>query len=277
MAQTANRLAKLGYAAIGFDYPYHKNGPRSERLGETKVFIEWIYQMLLDLRPVDGRPLYLWGHSFGPEVIAGLLYAHPEIADGVVFLSPGPFNKELDTWVETKTSQMIKQWPGTKLNEAGGQWAGRVKSGATWSRVPHSPGDPTRHGPRLRIPVGDEDEYFPGPLDEKGMPVGTPYYPIKRSCRVFANAVITIEPGIGHRLFDHDDAEGRNVMMRELLALDGIDALPATLKAIESQHDENTPRWMSWRSVIRGIFLRVLSTLEWWRGRMAEIFDRNGH
>jgi hypothetical protein len=38
---------------------------------------------------------------------------------------------------------------------------------------------------------------------------------------MFQNATITVEPGIGHYLFEHLDRNGHNVVLRELLAVDG--------------------------------------------------------
>jgi pimeloyl-ACP methyl ester carboxylesterase len=225
-----NTLSRLGYSAIAIDMPFHAEGPRGEKYKQSSEFMEWVKKIVTEAKK-SGKPVYLAGHSFGPDVILEFISRYPKLADGVVGLSPASFTKELDRWYENFTTKM-KFGGDVPENAPGGEWAYLMSKQFAWSK--HKLADPTKVNPdmRVRILSGDREEYVPAPLDKETYAVvGRNTYdvsvPLKK---LFSNATITIEPGIGHYLFDHVDASGMNVVLRELLAVDGQVATKDFLK-----------------------------------------------
>lgn len=225
-----NQVAKLGYSAVSIDLPFHAAGPRHPKYNDSFTFMEWLKAIVMELKK-SGKPVYLAGHSFGPDVIFEFVTRYPKLVDGVVGLSPASFTKELERWYEQYTSKM--SFGGdVASNDAGGQWAYQVSRGFLWSkgRLP----DPTLVNPNLKMRIlsGNMEEYVPAPLDPQTLKLlGPNTYDISVPLRQrFQKAEITIEPGIGHYLFEHRDAQGNNVVLRELLAIDGVTMSKDNLK-----------------------------------------------
>lgn len=225
-----NTLGKLGYSAIAVDMPFHAEGPRHARYNRVNDFMEWLRPIVLEAK-ASGKPVYLAGHSFGPDVILEFVSRNPRLVDGVVAMSPASFTKELDQWYQQNTSRM--NFGGDVApNEAGGLWAGRISSQFLWSRgrLP----DPTQINPNLKIRVlsGNREEYVPAPLDPVSLKViGDNTYDISVPLKkIFSRAEVVIEPNIGHYLFDHVDRNGYNVVLRELLAVDGVQISKQTIR-----------------------------------------------
>lgn len=225
-----NTLAKLGYSSIAVDMPFHNNGPRDEKFKNAFYFMEWVKQIVLEAKKYN-LPIYLAGHSFGPDVILEFAARYPKLIDGVVALSPAAFNKELQKWYENYTTKM-KFGGDVPANDEGGHWAWLVSQQFLWSKGRLA--DPTVVNKNLKIRIlsGDREEYVEAPLHpETLLPIGQNTYDISVPLlRLLKNSVVTIEPGIGHYLFDHLDATGINVVTRELLLVAGED--PKRIKAI---------------------------------------------
>lgn len=215
-----NKLANLGYSSMSFDMPFHAEGPTKDQFRNADYFMKWVRQVLEPAR-ASGKPVYLVGHSFGPDVIAEYLYRFPFDVQGAALLSPASFNKTLQEWYRTKTSKMSF---GGDVAEStlGGQWAGTVSEGFTWARS-GGHGDPTvvNHDLKVEILSGDREEYVPAPVGGKnGTPIGKNTYDMERALRpLFRGAHIVIEPGIGHYLFNHNDRTGANVVSRTIYSL----------------------------------------------------------
>jgi len=212
-----NTVAKLGYTGISIDLPFHAFGPRDEAFKNPDHFMEWLRNIVRDIEK-SGKPIIMVGHSFGPDAILEFDTRYPKVLAGYAAISPASFTKELDKWYQNYTTKMSFGGDVAE-NEAGGIWAGAVSSKFLWHKSKLA--DPTVINPnkRARILSGNREEYVPAPLGGPGnTPIGENTYDVSVPLRkMFKNAVITIEPGIGHYLFDHVDANGYNVVTREVM------------------------------------------------------------
>lgn len=228
-----NALANLGFAAVSVDLPFHGEGPRDPSFNNSNHFMEWVRAIVLEAKK-SGKPVYLAGHSFGPDVILEFAARYPKTIDGVVALSPAGFTKTLANWYDNFTSKM-KFGGDVAENDDGGIWAAVMSKQFLWSRQKLA--DPTQVNPNLKIRIlsGDREEYVPAPLGGEGnTPIGTNTYDVTAPLmKMFKNATVTIEPNIGHYLFEHLDRHGHNVVMRELLMV--ADLHPSQLKTLTEQ------------------------------------------
>jgi pimeloyl-ACP methyl ester carboxylesterase len=230
-----NTLANLGYSGISFDMPFHGQGPRSEAFNDSKYFMEWVRSIVLEARK-SGKPIYLVGHSFGPDVALEFATRYPKIVDGVAGLSPAGYTKELSKWYDNVTSKM-NFGGNVASNDAGGVWAGTMSNQFLWAKKKLA--DPTVINPNMRVRIlsGNLEEYVPGPTSGEGDALkvaGPNTYDVRVPLSsFFRNAVITVEPGVGHYLFDHVDSDGLHVVTRELLLTAGED--PHQIKKITEQ------------------------------------------
>lgn len=220
-----NSLAKMGYSALSFDLPFHKDGSRNPALARTEAFSDYLDKLINKVRQ-PGQPVYLVGHSFGPDVMAEYITRHPHGVDGVVMLSPGSFDKPTKKWFEDQTVYMTRIFGDVEPNNFGGRWASMVTNERTWNNLKaKGRQDPTEVNPKLKVHVisGDREEYIPGPLDAEGYPNSEPRsYDVEQVFKTyFKNAEVTIEPGVGHYIFAHTDAEGQDVVLRSILKVNG--------------------------------------------------------
>jgi hypothetical protein len=218
-----NTLAKLGYSVVSFDLPFHREGSRNPNLAKTAEFSAYLDKMIASLRQ-PGQKVILVGHSFGPDLISEYITRHPHGVDSAVLISPGSFDKTTAKWYTEKTSKM--NFGDVEPNEAGGRWASMVTNESTWKK-PDAPGrvDPTVANPKLKIHVvsGDREEYVPGKLNANGSPTADPReYDVEKVYKgYFKNVDVTIEPGVGHYIFAHQDAHGQDVVLRSILKANG--------------------------------------------------------
>ncbi len=212
-----NTLAKLGFSAVSFDMPFHANGSKNKKMNDSNYFMEWARKIILEVKK-SGKPVILAGHSFGPDVIFELITRYPYLADGVVGLSPASFNKELSKWYDEKTSKM-NFGGAVSENIDGGQWAYSVSKQFLWSKNKLADPSVVNKNLKIRILSGNREEYVPAPVGGvNGTPIGDNTYDISVPLlAAFKNAKVTVEPGIGHYLFDHLDETGTNVVFRELI------------------------------------------------------------
>ena len=223
-AMKMNRLALMGYTAIGFDLPFHQDGSQNPELYDSAKFVDYLHDVIQTLRP-GGKPVYFVGHSYGPELISELLTRYPRLAQGAALISPGGVDEVTQRWYEEKTLKMpfMRMTPAEE-NEAGAAWADRVTRNFIWNKIEKRP-DPTLVNPKLKVHVlyGDREEYVPGPLNPDGSPAPVPrtYDLCKVYKKIFRNAKCTVEPGVGHYIFEFKDVNGQDVIMRTLLDLAG--------------------------------------------------------
>jgi pimeloyl-ACP methyl ester carboxylesterase len=258
-----NKLANIGVSAMSFDMPFHGEGPIRDQFYKTDYFMNWVRQVIQPALQ-SGKPVYLVGHSFGPDVIAEYLYRFPNDVQGAALLSPASFNKTLEEWYQKKTSKM--KFGDVAGNTMAGQWAYRVAQGFTWSKSQGS-GDPTIANQNLKVEilVGDREEYVPAPVGgPKKTPIGKNTYDMEKALRpFFKNAHITIEPGIGHYLFNHSDASGKNVVSRTIYDLIGFDYGQEKAKASEIAASKSArPYWVQLNYKMRSddVFMAYLKS-----------------
>lgn len=217
-----NILAKLGFSSLSFDLPFHGDGPMSHKYDDVNFFMNWIHSIVQEVKKA-GKPVYLVGHSFGPDVIAEYITRFPFGVHGALLMSPAGFNKVLSNWYDKKTSKM--NFGGdVQENDAGGTWAGLMSSQFLWNKF--SLADPTQVNPYLKVHLlsGDREEYAPAPVGgPKKTPIGPNTYNIGNALKVFFKKVsIVIEIGVGHYIFSHTDANGFNAVTREILRVAGF-------------------------------------------------------
>ena len=218
-----NALAKMGYSSLSFDMPFHALGSRNPALADSANYAKYMDEIIQKYRQ-PGQKVILVGHSFGPDVIAEYITRYPQGVDSAVLISPGSFDKVTKRWYEEKTSKM--DFGETEMNDAGGRWAGMVTNAKIWDK-PNAPGrvDPTVANKDLDVYVisGDREEYVPGPLDHRGHPTADPReYDVKKVFEgYFSRVDVTIEPGVGHYIFNHKDANGHDVVLRSVLRANG--------------------------------------------------------
>ncbi len=219
--QNMSTLSNLGYSAVSIDMPFHASGSLREKQNDAKYFMSYMRKIVEDIKSF-GKPVYFVGHSFGPDVMFELITRYPELAEGVLAMSPAGYNKVLSDWYRKHTAKM--DFGGQVLeNTLGSTWAGNVSNGFLWNK--HLLPDPTIVKPKLkmRILTGDREEYVPGPTGgPKKTPTGPNTYNVEPVLRgIFKNADIVVEKGIGHYLFDFRDEQGLLVVQRELMKLLG--------------------------------------------------------
>jgi pimeloyl-ACP methyl ester carboxylesterase len=247
-AGKANALSKLNYSVVSFDLPFHADGSRNPSLAKAENFAAYLDSIIKSLRQ-PGQPVYIMGHSFGPEIIAEYVTRYPYGVDGALLLSPGGFNKVTQKWFEEKTVNMTKTFGEVEPNNAGGKWAALVSSGKIWTDL-KSPvrKDPTEVNPRLKLSLvsGEKEEYLPGELDADGLPTDKPRdYDIGKFFReIFHNIDVKIVPKTGHYIFQALDEEGQDVVTSSILRLDGVslkDDAKALKQAALKVYESRTP------------------------------------
>jgi pimeloyl-ACP methyl ester carboxylesterase len=216
-------LSNMGYCGVSIDLPFHANGSLKDKYMSGTEFIAYMKKIILEIKSY-GKPVFLAGHSFGPDVIFELISRYPNLVDGALAMSPAGFTPILRKWYRQFTTRMI--FGGNVLeNRAGGEWSEAVSATFGWPEGKY--GDPTLINPGLilRILSGDREEYSPAPTGGPNRtPIGKNTYDHGRPLqRLFRNATVTIEPGVGHSIFDFKDSNGINIVQRELTALLGID------------------------------------------------------
>lgn len=226
-AYKMNRMATMGFSTIAIDLPYHSEGSRSAKMADPVHFYAMIQKLIREYN-TEHLPVYLAGHSFGPDLAAEYFKRYPNDPDlaGVLMISPGGFNKVLEDWFMNKTAHMTALWGDIVSNDDGAAWAGLLSSQHKW-RYPgtkENP-DPTVVNPRVHVKVitGEYEEYVPGELDHRGLPTKTPrtYDMTKAIHEVLKGAEVIIEPGVGHYIFEHKDKDGYDVIIRSMLDIAG--------------------------------------------------------
>ena len=260
--ENMNRLASYGVASFSLDLPFHEDGPISENLYKLDNFMNWIHGIVQEAKK-SGKPVYLSGHSFGPDVIWEYLYRYPNSVDGALMLSPAAYDNVLRAWYENFTSKMIFGGD-VQSRELGSTWSESISNQIHNLKQQRRP-DPTVVNPKLalRILWGAQEEYIPAPIGgPTRTPIGDNTYDVKPTLRsFFKNAVLIQEPGIGHYLFQHTDKDGWNVIDREFAALFGL-APQDLIQTTRIKDLANTPAGQ--RLLIRLSYDRLLTSyLEW--------------
>ncbi len=221
--QNMNRLANIGVAAMSFDLPFHSEGPTKDQFNNADYFMKWVGQIVA-IAKASGKPVYMFGHSFGPDVIAEFVNRNPFGVDGIDLVSMASFNRTLDRWQTTHTDKM-KFGGEVPENTMGGIWAAGMSEQFKWNKS-GGRNAPTLVNPNLKVEIlwGDREEYAPAPTGGKSKtPIGKNTYDLPAAIRpFFPGANITIASNIGHYIFDHVDANGQNTVMQSVYRMIGF-------------------------------------------------------
>lgn len=247
-AGKANALAKMNYAVVSFDLPFHADGTRNPNLAKTEVFSAYLDSIVKHLGN-PGQPVYIIGHSFGPDLIAEFATRYPHGMNGAVLMSPGGFDKVTQQWFEEKTVYMVKIFGEVEENNEGARWAGLVTSDNIWNDLTaEGRKDPTQVNKDLRLLLvsGEKEEYLPGELDAEGIPTDKPRdYDIGKFFRErFKNIEVNIVPKTGHYIFQAVDEHGQDIVLSSVLKLDGVsmkDEAKALKAAYQKVQQTRTP------------------------------------
>jgi pimeloyl-ACP methyl ester carboxylesterase len=92
-----SKLAQHGIASIGYDMPYHRNGPTHEWLDDPNAMAEWMDGIVNSVKHANpGAKILLVGHCSGALMNLGYLSRYPNGADAAINLAPaGRFLTEM--------------------------------------------------------------------------------------------------------------------------------------------------------------------------------------
>ncbi len=183
-----NLLASYGIAPIGFDYPFHGQGPCDARLADADAFAEWVHGIVAPIRErhPDKKVLF-FGHSFGPGAILNALSLHPEDADAAILLAPtARVSKRLREHhrrvVQPYLADRYTNFQGVSFNFEGDRWAEQVMHSQRFmQRAPSSI--------RMRTIIGANDHYYPDRAEALQL------------AQHFPGMSIHLVPGLDHYLF----------------------------------------------------------------------------
>lgn len=247
-----NWLAQQGISGVAVDLPFHASNKGEARLHKKDEFMKWLREVVAEVKK-SGKPVYLVGHSFGPEIALQFASEFPkDLKGGGLFLISGAWGKSPShEWMyENVTTPGMDSIGGdTKVedNPAGGDWAGRFAEQSDW----HARGIP--EDVRVKLVVGEKDEWWP-PHGEEGkkLPRGVkrvepegpypnqlgneglvkklkvePPHTFSESLKWTQEKIPQIEidvvEGYGHFIFESRDKRGGPLLNRLLMDFAGVD------------------------------------------------------
>lgn len=246
-----NWLAQQGISGVAIDLPFHASNKGEARLNERSEFMKWLREVVAEVKK-SGKPIYLVGHSFGPELALQFASEYPkDLNGGGLFLISGAWGKSPShEWMYEKvTTPGMEHIGGDQKiedNPAGGDWAGKMAKQSDWHLRGISP------DLKVKLVVGEKDEWWPSPAPGEKLPSGvqrvkpslpypnqlgnaglikklgvTPEYTFKDSIEwtqeKIPHAEIDVVEGYGHFIFESRDQRGGPLLNRLLLDFAGID------------------------------------------------------
>ncbi|NBT58013.1 alpha/beta fold hydrolase, partial [bacterium] len=246
-----NWLAQQGISGVAIDLPFHASNKGEARLTDRAEFIKWLRQVVAEVKK-SGKPIYLVGHSFGPEIALQFASEHPkDLNGGGLFLISGAWGKSPShEWMYEKVTTPGMEYIGgdqkVEDNPAGGDWAGKMAQQSDW----HVRGFPPDL--RVKLVVGEKDEWWPAPEAGEKLPSGVnrvkPVQPYPNQLgnaglmkklgvapeHTFSDAIkwtqekipqvdIDVVEGYGHFIFESRDQRGGPLLNRLLLDFAGVE------------------------------------------------------
>jgi pimeloyl-ACP methyl ester carboxylesterase len=246
-----NWLAQQGISGVAVDLPFHASNKGEARLSDRAEFIKWLREAVGEVKK-SKKPIYLVGHSFGPEIALQFASEFPkDLNGGGLFLISGAWGKSPShEWmyenVTTPGMSFIGGDQKVEDNPAGGDWAGKMARQSDWHTRGLSP------DLRVKLVVGEKDEWWPAPGPGEKLPRGVNLvkpsapYPnqlgnagimkklgvspehtfkdaVKWTQEKIPQAEIDVVEGYGHFIFDSRDQRGGPLLNRLLLDFAGIE------------------------------------------------------
>jgi len=246
-----NWLAQQGIAGVAIDLPFHASNKGEARLNDRAEFMKWLRGVVGEVKK-SGKPIYLVGHSFGPEIALQFASEYPkDLNGGGLFLISGAWGKSPShEWmyenVTTPGMAFIGGDQKVEDNPAGGDWAGKMAQQSDWHKRGISP------DLRVKLVVGEKDEWWPAPGPGEKLPRGvnrvkpvspypnqlgnaglmkqlgvTPEHTFKDAVEwtqeKIPQAEIDVVEGYGHFIFESRDQRGGPLLNRLLLDFAGIE------------------------------------------------------
>lgn len=246
-----NWLVQQGVSGVAVDLPFHATNKGEARLNDKAEFMKWLREVVAEVKK-SGKPIYLVGHSFGPELALQFASEYPkDLNGGGLFLISGAWGKSPShEWMYEKVTTPGMEHIGgdqkVEDNPAGGDWAGRMAQQSDWHVRGISP------NVRVKLVVGEKDEWWPAPAPGEKLPAGVqrvkpaapypdqlgnaglmkklgviPEHTFKESIEwtqeKIPNIEIDVVEGFGHFIFDSRDQRGGPLLNRLFLDFAGID------------------------------------------------------
>lgn len=247
-----NWLSQQGIAGVSIDLPFHASNKGESRLNQKPEFMKWLREAVSDLKKT-GKPIYLVGHSFGPEIALQYASEFPkDLNGGGLFLISGAWGKSPShEWMYEKVTTPGMEFIGgdqkVEDNPAGGDWAGKMAEQSDWHAKGISP------DVRVKLVVGEKDEWWPPPASgEEKLPRGvkrvkpaapypnqlgnaglmkklgiSPEHTLNESLEWTLDKIPQVEidlvEGFGHFIFDSRDQRGGPLLNRLLLDFAGVE------------------------------------------------------
>ena len=247
-----NWLAQQGIAGVAIDLPFHASNKGESRLNQKAEFMKWLREVVGKVKE-SGKPIYLVGHSFGPEIALQYASEFPkDLKGGGVFLISGAWAKSpAHEWMyENVTTPGMEHIGGDQKvedNPAGGDWAGKMGDQSDW----HVKGIPPEVA--IKLVVGKKDEWWPppGPGEDKlpsGVRLVTPSGPFPNQLgneglikklkiepehtlnqalewtkEKLPQIQIDVVDGYGHFIFESRDSRGGPLLNRLLMDFAGVE------------------------------------------------------
>ncbi|MFM8270058.1 MAG: alpha/beta hydrolase [Pseudomonadota bacterium] len=246
-----NWLSQQGISGVAIDLPFHASNKGEARLNNRAEFIKWLREVVAEVKK-SGKPIYLVGHSFGPEVALQFASEYPkDLNGGGLFLISGAWGKSPShEWMYEKVTTPGMEYIGgdqkVEDNPAGGDWAGQMATQSDWHVRGIAP------NVRVKLVVGEKDEWWPSPSSGEKLPSGvtrvkpalpypnqlgnaglikklgvTPEFSFKDAIgwtqEKIPQVEIDVVEGYGHFIFDSRDQRGGPLLNRLLLDFAGVE------------------------------------------------------
>lgn len=134
----AASLSPYQVSTITFDYPFTGLGPTHAKFNQANEFKKMVFGIVKHYKK-SGKPIYLFGHSYGSTLIKEILHDSPHIASGAILVSPGG---NISSGLLEHSQKIIDD--GSLLNALKTEGKAYYERGENWSEGPRKDKGVTR-------------------------------------------------------------------------------------------------------------------------------------